>query len=76
MPIRAVVFDLGGVLEVNPRTGWVDRWARRLATTPDEFEERLDVLRRGGDIGSVTLAEIERRTSDALNLEAGRSASS
>ncbi len=69
MPIEAVVFDIGGVLEVNPRTGWVERWAERLDLTPDEFEKRLDVLWRGGDTGTVTLAEIESRTADALGLD-------
>jgi hypothetical protein len=25
--VRAVVFDLGGVLEIAPATGWIERWA-------------------------------------------------
>lgn len=70
MPIEAVIFDIGGVLEVNPRTGWERRWARRSGMTPEGFAERLDVLWRGGDVGAVTLAEIERRTADALSLDA------
>src|SRR5437868_2334652 len=34
--IRAVVFDIGGVLENTPRTGWAGRW-----------EAQLDRRRRG-----------------------------
>ena len=26
MTIRAVVFDIGGVLEITPPTGWVEKW--------------------------------------------------
>ena len=69
VPIRAVVFDVGGVLEVNPATGWPERWATRLGLTADELAERIDRLWSGGDIGAVTLAEIERRTADALDLD-------
>jgi epoxide hydrolase-like predicted phosphatase len=69
VPVRAVVFDIGGVLEVNPATGWPERWAARLGLSADEFAERIDRLWSGGDIGSVTLAEIERRTADGLDLD-------
>jgi epoxide hydrolase-like predicted phosphatase len=71
VPVRAVVFDIGGVLEANPTTGWVDRWAVRLGLAADEFAQRIDGLWSGGDIGEVTLAEIERRTADALDLDDG-----
>lgn len=33
MTIRAVVFDIGGVLEITPRTGWVEKWE---ALSPSE----------------------------------------
>jgi epoxide hydrolase-like predicted phosphatase len=71
VPVRAVVFDIGGVLEVNPATGWVERWAVRLGLAADELAHRIDRLFSGGDIGAVTLAEIERRTADALDLDDG-----
>jgi epoxide hydrolase-like predicted phosphatase len=71
VPVRAIVFDVGGVLEVNPATGWPERWAVRLGLSADELAERMDRLWSGGDIGSVTLAEIERRTADGLDLDAG-----
>jgi epoxide hydrolase-like predicted phosphatase len=69
MPIEAVVLDIGGVLEINPRTGWIERWAQRLGMTPATFKQQLDVLWRGGDIGTVTLPEVERRTAGALHLD-------
>ena len=30
MVIRAVIFDIGGVLEITEPTGWGESWARRL----------------------------------------------
>jgi putative hydrolase of the HAD superfamily len=69
VPVRAVVFDVGGVLEVNPATGWPERWAVRLGRSADELAERIERLWSGGDIGSATLTEIERRTADGLDLD-------
>src|SRR5262245_39768229 len=69
--LRAVVFDVGGVLEVNPATGWPERWAARLGCSEDDLAQRIDGLWSGGDVGAVTLAEIERRTADALDLDDG-----
>jgi epoxide hydrolase-like predicted phosphatase len=71
VPVTAVVFDVGGVLEVNPATGWPERWAVRLGLSADDFAQRIDRLWSGGDLGSVTLAEIERRTADGLDLDDG-----
>lgn len=69
MPVKAVVFDIGGVLEVNPRTGWQDRWAARLQLEPEEFERRIAPIWDAGSIGGVPLEEIERRTANALGLD-------
>jgi putative hydrolase of the HAD superfamily len=68
VPVRAVLFDVGGVLEINPATGWLDRWAARLQLATAELGQRLDRLWRGGDIGAVTLGDIERRTAADLEL--------
>jgi epoxide hydrolase-like predicted phosphatase len=69
MPIKAVVFDIGGVLEINPRTGWPALWATRLKLEPREFEQRLESIWGPGSIGALSLEEIERRTADALGLD-------
>ena len=68
MPIQAVVFDIGGVLEVNPRTGWRARWARRLNLNAAAFETRLDDIWGPGAIGAATLEEVERLTAQAFGL--------
>jgi epoxide hydrolase-like predicted phosphatase len=69
VPVKAVVFDIGGVLEVNPSTGWPDRWATRLHLEPREFARCLDDIWGPGAIGARTLEEIERRTAEALGLD-------
>ena len=69
MPVHAVLFDIGGVLEINPSTGWVDRWATQLQLAPRELERCLDSVWGPGSIGELTLEEIERRVADALGLD-------
>jgi putative hydrolase of the HAD superfamily len=69
VPVNAVVFDIGGVLEINPATGWQSRWAIRLDLEPQEFEQRLDSIWTSGSIGAATLEQIETRTADALDLD-------
>lgn len=64
-----MIFDIGDVLEVNPRTGWPGRWADRLRIDVDEFERRLDGIWSPGTTGAVTLAEIEKQTADLLGLD-------
>lgn len=63
-----MVFDVGGVLEYTPRTGWQTRWARRLGMCEAEFDRRLDALWSRGSLGSVDLAEVERATGIALGI--------
>jgi putative hydrolase of the HAD superfamily len=69
VPIEAVIFDIGDVLEVNPRTGWPERWARRLSIDLDEFERRLGALWGPGSTGDRTLAEIEAATAKPFGLD-------
>jgi putative hydrolase of the HAD superfamily len=35
--VEAVIFDIGGVLEVTPPTGWQERWATRLGLETSEL---------------------------------------
>lgn len=60
--IRAVIFDIGDVLEVNPRTRWRQRWAHWLGVDVAEFEGSLERIWSPGAIGALGLGEIEQRT--------------
>lgn len=68
MPIRAVVFDIGGVLEINPRTGWEETWEKRLHLKPGELNERLMDMWRAGSQGTISEADVERRVGELLGL--------
>lgn len=67
--IHAVVFDIGGVLEVTPRTGWAGRWETRLGLQPGDILGRLGDVWRGGSIGTVSEAEVERSVGVRLGLD-------
>ncbi|MFZ0041928.1 MAG: HAD family phosphatase [Solirubrobacteraceae bacterium] len=69
MTIRAVIFDIGGVLEATPSTGWEERWAAKLGLSGAEFEERLAVIWKSGATGTATLREIEQRIGESLGLD-------
>jgi putative hydrolase of the HAD superfamily len=62
------VFDVGGVLETTPATGWREAWAERLGIDMVELVRLLESTTRGGDVGTVTLAQIEERTAAVLGL--------
>jgi HAD superfamily hydrolase (TIGR01509 family) len=66
--IRAVIFDIGGVLEVTTPTGWEQRWASRLGLSVAEMGGLLEPAFRGGGTGEVTLPEVELRVAAALGL--------
>lgn len=69
MPIHAVVFDIGGVLEINPRTGWEEAWEKRLHLKPGEFDARLMDVWRAGGLGTISEAEVERRVGEQFGLD-------
>lgn len=66
--IRAVIFDIGGVLEVTPATGWEQAWATRLGLSWREVSSRLDETWKAGTVGDIDLAAVERQTTAALGL--------
>ncbi len=57
MMIRAVVFDIGGVLEINPDTGWESKWEQRLGLTLEDIDRRLVSTGRDGSLGTCTEEE-------------------
>jgi epoxide hydrolase-like predicted phosphatase len=66
---EAVIFDIGGVLEHTPRTGWQQRWLAETALTPAEFAALLEPIFQAGSIGTITLEEVELRIAAALELD-------
>jgi len=69
---EAVIFDIGGVLEITPPTGWQEVWATRLDLTPAQLLGRLEPVWSQGELGTLGLPEIERQTARALDLDQPR----
>lgn len=70
MRIRAVVFDIGGVLEHTPNLGVNKRWAKRLNLELAEMKERLFPVIRAGSVGTITLEEVHQRLGEVFDLDA------
>jgi epoxide hydrolase-like predicted phosphatase len=78
MAARAVVFDIGGVLEVPVDTRFEGQWEQRLSLEPGAFFERLgrSGLGKAANLGQVSEADfatglaelygLDRRTTDEL----------
>jgi epoxide hydrolase-like predicted phosphatase len=69
MPVRAVVFDIGGVLEDAPPTGVAERWEAALGLRPGELNERLGGVWEAGAIGAISEGEVHRSIGRLLGLD-------
>lgn len=69
MGIRAVIFDIGGVLELTPATGWQHRWAAELGMTLEEMERRLTPIWGRGATGMISLDDVEELVAVELGLD-------
>ena len=72
MPLRAVVVDVGNVLEVvEPVTSWLATWQQRLGLEEPDFERRLGEVDPQGFMGTGDMSEAEyrRRVQAALHLD-------
>ena len=67
-PVRAVAFDIGGVLEFTPETGWAARWEERLGLPPGEVGRRLGSVWRAGAIGTLSELQVVRAVREVLDL--------
>ena len=68
MTIEAVVFDIGGVLEITPRLGVSETWESRLGLAPGELNERMADAWLGGSIGTITERDVAATLTERLGL--------
>lgn len=68
--LHAVVFDIGGVLELTPPTGFRERWEQSLGLQAGELDERMYEVWRGGTVGTLTVEQVH----EAFERELGMSA--
>ena len=64
MAIRAVVFDIGGVLEITPPGGWRHRWEK----TPGDLDRRLAPVWKAGSLGHISEAQAEEQIAELMGL--------
>jgi putative hydrolase of the HAD superfamily len=69
MVIRAVVFDIGGVLEITPDLGVDRQWETRLGLPDGEILARLRDVWQGGSIGTITLDDVHQALQERLGLD-------
>ena len=70
--IRAVVFDIGGVLEITPDLGIHRLWETRLGLPAGEMGERMADVWMGGSIGAISLKDVHQAIQDRLGLDEPR----
>ncbi len=72
--MKAVVFDVGGVLEVVEDLSWLESWRTRLGITPAAFQAALDDVDPHGLIETGVLSEAAylRRYTEVLGLSASQ----
>jgi epoxide hydrolase-like predicted phosphatase len=69
MSIQAVVFDIGGVLEITPSLGVTELWESRLGLDPGEINRRMHDIWHGGGIGAVSEREVHQAATERLGLD-------
>lgn len=70
MTIRAVVFDIGGVLEITSEPGVSVRWEQRLHLGPGELNQRLADVWEKGSLGTLSEDEVHRCIGERLGISA------
>ena len=72
MAIRAVVFDIGGVLEITPDLGVTRLWEARLGLADGGLDERMRDTWVGGSIGTITEDDVHQAIRERLGLDEGQ----
>lgn len=69
MPIRAIVLDVGGVLEQDPDLGVVARWEPEFGPG---WADRVGPVFQAGELGTLTLGQVHEQAAAALGVPAAR----
>ena len=69
MAIRAIVFDIGGVLELTPPAGWIEKWEKRLNRSLGDAFDTLERTGLDGGLGTCTESEWRAGMQKFLGLD-------
>lgn len=72
MALRAVVLDIGGVLETTPSLGTARKWEAAFGLLPGQLGERAREVWDAGAIGSISEEDVHRRLTELLGVERAR----
>ncbi|WP_405904698.1 MULTISPECIES: HAD family hydrolase [unclassified Streptomyces] len=70
MTATCVILDIGGVLEITPETGCLQRWEERLRLPLGTVHERMHDVWRAGSVGSISEREVHEQVAARLGLDA------
>lgn len=70
MAIRAVVFDIGGILEITPPLGIDEKWEKQLQLRAGELGERLGEVWGTGSLGTISEADVHRQIGSIMGWDA------
>ncbi|MFG2123376.1 HAD family hydrolase [Streptomyces sp. NPDC048710] len=70
MTATCVILDIGGVLEITPKTGWGQRWEERLELPRGTVNERMRDVWRAGSIGRISERDVHWEVAARLGLDA------
>ncbi len=67
MTIRAIIFDIGGVLEITPKLDVDEQWEQKLGLKAGELNERLYSIWRGGSLGTITESDVQKGIGEIMS---------
>lgn len=68
MAIRAIVFDIGGVLETTPDLGLAEKWEARLHLKPGELDERMADVWKDGSLGKCSEEDVLKGLREIIGM--------
>src|SRR5260221_4379222 len=69
MAIRAVAFDIGGVLEITPDTGMTEKWEQRLHLKPGELDQRMASVWRDAYVGKCSEEQVQQSLREIIGMD-------
>lgn len=72
MTIKAIAFDIGGVLEITPDLGLSTKWEQKLNLKAGELDQRLHDVWAGGSVGTITIEQVHARIGERMGWSAPR----
>jgi epoxide hydrolase-like predicted phosphatase len=67
--MKAVVLDIGGVLEFTPATGWAATWEDRLGLPAGEINRRCAEVWAAGSTGEISETQVRSQVAKHLDLQ-------